>query len=161
MQFEIISISRLYIWIRENELLREDPMHVGTLLLGDRIWCCDEAVAGIVDDEIAGVATIAPYGEEHNPSMVRTAQVLGEETSVGQPTIVALYVRKVYRHQGYGRQVMEATIKRCQKRGFAKVRVDVLSKHAVRIVNSLPAELRKGLDVYDFSGGMDFEIFDP
>ena len=105
------------------------------------------------------MATIAPYGEEHSPSTINVARARGEEVSVGQPTIVALYVRKTHRRKDYGRLIMEATIRRSMERGFSKIRVDVLSKYAMRIVNSLPAELYAVLDVYDMSAMDIMDLF--
>lgn len=112
---------------------------MGILLIGDRLVCCDEAVVLKKGGEIAGLATIAPDGEQMS----------------GQPTIVALYVLPAYRRQGYGRQLMEAVVRRCFERGFENVRVDVMSAHAMKIIQALPDELKAGLDVHDLGAMMD------
>lgn len=104
------------------------------LLAGDRLSCCDEAVGVEVEGQIAAVATIAPQGEQMG----------------GRPTIVALYTLPRFRRRGYGREAFVAALARCRERGFAKVRVDVLSKHVLRIIEGLSTEDRAYLEVHDF-----------
>src|SRR3989344_9209087 len=85
---EVVSISFLKEKIRK---LHEKPSAaIGLLLSGDRISCCDEGVVMQEGENVIGVATIAPEGEEQS----------------GQPTIVALYVSKEYRGKGYGSQIL-------------------------------------------------------
>lgn len=106
---------------------------VAILLGGDRLSCCDEGAVVEADGRVVAVATVAPVGEE----------------SSGQPTIVAVYTLPAYRGRGYGRVVFEAALRRCLDRGYARVRVDVMSAGMVRIIQSLPAEMRDVLDVHD------------
>lgn len=117
----------------------EFSFKVATLLGGDRLSCCDEAVAVQVGSEIAGVATIAPQGEQLS----------------GQPTIVGLYVRPAFRQQGLGKQLMKAVVKRCVSRGFTHIRVDVMSEYAMKTIQALPQELKGVLDIHDCGNIMD------
>lgn len=107
-----------------------------TLFGGDRITCCDEAVIAELEEKIMAIASIAPQGE----------------MTSGQPTIVGLYTVRSFRRQGYGKTVMEAAVRRCLERGFTKIRVDAISKSAMKTVQSLPDELRVYLEVNDQSG---------
>lgn len=135
-----ISKRELYDWMQAANLFGRTPMQAAILLGGDRIYCCDEVIAGKTTfGKIVGVGTIAPEGEEQS----------------GQPTIVALYVHPDFRQKGYGRKIMEATVKRCVERGFAKVRVDVMSDWAMRIINSLPENLRAVLEINNQGDFMD------
>ena len=131
MKCKRIFKDELHVWMRDEELFRRDHMNVGSLLSGDRIYCCDEVIAGMTEGKFVGVATIAPRGEKN----------------YGQPTIVALYVHPDHRRQGYGKTIMKAAVRRCVKRGFKKVRVDVMSGWALRAINSLPENLREVLEV--------------
>lgn len=127
-----ISKDDLYKWIEREDLFRKDPIPIATLLSGDRIYCCDEVDAGkTAFGTIVGVATIAPNGEENS----------------GQPTIVALYIHPNRRHKGYGLKIMTAVVERCVERGFTKVRVDVMSGWAMRIIKSLPDNLQAVLEI--------------
>lgn len=139
MECRVISKRELFDWIDAENLWGRDPAIMGTLLSGDRITCCDEVVAGFVDGRIVGVCTIAPEGEEGS----------------GQPTIVAFYTHPDHRKRGYGRQIVEATVRRCLERGFQKIRVDTLSTYAKRICEQLPQELKAALDVHDLGSSMD------
>lgn len=113
---------------------------VGMLLVGDRLSCIDEAVACEVENQIIGVATIAPRGE----------------MSSGVPTIVALYILSAFRGKGYGKSLMEAAVRRCVERGFSRVRVDILSAYAKRIIESLPEDLKSVLEVHDLGNPLDY-----
>ncbi|MEO8637842.1 MAG: GNAT family N-acetyltransferase [Candidatus Taylorbacteria bacterium] len=106
-----------------------------TLFGGDRLSCCDEAVVVMVEGCIAALATIAPEGE----------------MTSGHPTIVGLYTVRAFRQQGYGKMVLEATVRRCMERGFTKVHIDVLTPKAMMTVNTLQLELRNVLEVVDQS----------
>jgi hypothetical protein len=50
--------------------------------------------------------------------------------------------------------IAEAAARRCKERGFAQVRVDVMSTHALRVFNSLPPELSI-FDIHDLGAMMD------
>ena len=139
MKVESISRDMMHDWIQAENLWVKDGGTIGTLLSGDRISCCDEILAAVEDEKIVTVATIAPQGEMRE----------------GQPTIVAIYTHPDFRRQGFGRVVTEAVVRRCIERGFHNIRVDVMSAHEMRIINSLPEDLRKELDVHDFGNVMD------
>lgn len=134
-----ISKRELFDWMDAENLWGRDPAIMGTLLSGDRTTCCDEVIAGFVEGQIVGVCTIAPRGEEGS----------------GQPTIVAFYTHPDYRHRGYGRKIVEGTVRRCLERGFTKIRVDTLSAHAKRICETLSEDLRRHLEVNDCGSSMD------
>ena len=120
--------------------LHEKPnIAVGLLLSGDRISCCDEGVIMEKEAKLVGVATIAPEGEEHS----------------GQPTIVGLYVVPEQRCKGYGGQILKRTIERCIERGFGKIRMDVMSSNASKIIEKLPDEIKEKIDVHNFGNIMD------
>lgn len=107
-----------------------DPL-VCLLFGGDRGTVCDEVVMLQSGRSILALASISPNGE----------------TGEG-PGIVGLYVVPKYRKCGYGKHVMEATVRRCIERGFSKVRIDTLSKGAKYIVETLPNELNSVLDIH-------------
>ena len=103
-----------------------------SILTGDRVTCCDEAVV-FACDSLCGVATIAPLGE------------MGE----GLPTIVGLYVRQTDRRKGYGSVLLEAAVRRCLDRGFEIIRIDAVTTGALRVIGKLPVDLQKRLEVHD------------
>lgn len=135
MKIEVLSWNELVGWVKTQSA----GFAMGLLFGGDRLTCCDEAVALKDQGVILCLATIAPKGEELS----------------GQPTIVALYTLPEYRRHGYGRLVFVAAINRCRERGFKKVRVDVLSAHVMKIIESLDKEDRDYLDVHDGGSIMD------
>ena len=114
---------------------------VAILLGGDRLSCVDEAVGVEVEGKIVAIATIAPQGEMMS----------------GQPTIVALYTLKAHRQKGYGALALKAAIVRGKERGFSQLRVDVLSSHVMRILDSLTGEEKNYLDVHEMD--MMFDLF--
>ena len=122
-----------------DELQSSPNLAVALLLKGDRISCCDEGVVAEQNGKLVGVATIAPHGE----------------MSSGQPTIVALYVIPEARRHGYGQQILQATIKRCQERGFEKIKIDSTSSHIPKIISTLPEDMRSALDVNDMGNILD------
>lgn len=129
-----------------SALIRENPKDATVLVClfgGDRWSCCDEAaVVTDADGGVVAIATIAPEGE------------MGQ----GEPTIVGLYVLRAVRRQSLGESVFVTAVERCLERGFKKVRVDVLSKTALRLIGRVPKRLRAALVVSDQSGVSD--IFD-
>jgi len=135
VKVRILNKLELSSWVRSLNFTAV----VSLLLGGDRFYCCDEGVAVEVGGEIVAIATIAPHGEDRS----------------GQPTIVAVYVPPQFRGKGYSKAVMEAVIKRCQERGFKKVRIEVMSKYLMNNINSLPEELRDVLDIIDAGDIMD------
>lgn len=113
---------------------------IAMLFGGDRLSCCDEFVAVLVDEEIAAVASIAPRGEQ----------------GTGTPTIVGMYTVPEFRRQGHGETAFRAAIERCRERGFTTVRVDVMSRHVTRMIKKLPENDRELLEVHDYGSIMDF-----
>lgn len=135
MEIKMMDRAALRAWVNE---LPFSPV-VATLLAGDRLACCDEAVGIEVRGKIVAGATIAPEGEELD----------------GQPTIVGVYCLPVFRLSGYGRAAFLAAIKRCRKRGFERVRVDIISAGMRRIIQSLSREEREYLIIMDFGPLLD------
>lgn len=90
-------------------------------------------------EELIGAATIAPEGDQHS----------------GQPTIVGLYVAPEHRGKGYGGQILRRAIEKCIERGFEKIRMDIMSLNAKKIIEKLPDELKKKIDVHDLGNIMD------
>jgi len=133
--------TRLLSWSELVEWVKTQPAGFAMAILfgGDRLSCCDEAVGLEVQGKIVSVATIAPKGEELS----------------GQPTIEALYTVSEFRHRGYAGMVFRAAIKRCRERGFSRVRVDVMSRYAMRLIESLDTKDRDYLDVHDGGSIMD------
>lgn len=128
------------ILIEKISQLHEKPnVAVALLLAGDRISCCDEGVIMEKEAKLVGVATIAPEGEEQS----------------GQPTIVGLYVVPEHRGQGYGSQILRRAIERCIERGFDKIRMDVMSSNASKIIEKLPDEIKEKIDVHNLGNIMD------
>ncbi|PIR74613.1 MAG: hypothetical protein COU35_01540 [Candidatus Magasanikbacteria bacterium CG10_big_fil_rev_8_21_14_0_10_47_10] len=122
-----------------GRLFEKPNMAIGILLAGDRMSCCDEGVIMQEGKNLIGIATIAPKGEEMS----------------GQPTIVALYVAPEYRSKGYGNQILQKAIERCLERGFEKIRMDVMSSNATKIIKQMPKEIQEKLDVHDLGNLMD------
>ncbi|MBI5222347.1 MAG: GNAT family N-acetyltransferase [Candidatus Magasanikbacteria bacterium] len=132
-------VSRAVLVEKASKLRETQNPAVAILLSGDRISCCDEGVIMEKAGNLIGMATIAPEGEEGS----------------GQPTIVALYIEPKYRSQGNGAQILRKAVERCVERGFDKIRMDVMSANAMKIIEKLPAEMQKKIDVYDLGNIMD------
>lgn len=110
----------------------------GLLFAGDRLSVCDEAIALKKGTKVIGLATIAPKGER-----------------TGEPTIVGLYIQPQERRKGFGTLVLERTIKRGEERGFGRLRIDVMSGWVMKIIDKLPEELRRKLDIKLYGNVMD------
>jgi len=106
-----------------------------TLFAGDRMSCCDEAAIVEVNGQIVALATLAPEGEMNE----------------GVPTIVGIYTIRSERRHGYGKTALETIIRRGIERGFANIRVDVLTPKAMQTIHALPQELQDALVVNDQS----------
>ena len=122
-----------------SQFYEKPDIAVAVLLGGDRISCCDEGVIMEKESKLIGVATIAPEGEEHS----------------GQPTIVGLYVAPEHRGQGYGGQILKRAIERCIERGFDKIRMDVMSSNASKIIEKLPEGIKEKIDVHNLDNTID------
>ncbi len=139
------SAPRIEVVPRDVLIEKIRPLHekpdiaIGLLLSGDRIACCDEGVVAEQETKLIGVATIAPKGEEMS----------------GQPTIVGLYVIPEHRGKGVGTQILKRAVDRCIERGFENIRMDVMSLNAMKIINKLPEDLKKKIDVHDLGNIMD------
>ena len=123
-------------------LHKQPTLTIAMLLAGDRLTCCDEGIVLKDNDQLIGLATIAPHGEQNS----------------GEPTIVALYVCPEYRGRGYGRQILIDAIQRCLERGFIKIRLDVMSSAIKKIINQLPPEIKEKLNIIDHDNLMDFML---
>ena len=140
MEIRRISKTKLGKWLSGQS----PSLAMGILFGGDRFSCVDEAVVVEVENDIVGVITIAPRGEQFS----------------GEPTIVGLYVKLEFRGRGFGRALTIAAIERCRKRRLVPVRVDILSTPAKRVIDNLPEEYKKDLKIFDLSGPMgDFSMF--
>lgn len=117
-------------------------MTTGTLFGGDRIWCCDKAVAILVNNEIVGIATITPNGEE----------------SSGIPTIVGVLIAKEHRGKKLGVPLFEAAVTHCLKRGFETIHVDVMSTGMAKTIEKMDPTLRNHLDVTHHNFGGDYVL---
>ena len=135
---EVVLLAMVRGWI--SSLHQSKPsVALGTLLAGDRISCVDEAVIAKIGDEIVGISTIAPKGEQMS----------------GEPTIVATYVLHEYRGRGIGALLLEAAIDRMIERGLTPIRADILNTKVFGIIDRLPEEKRNLLKVVDMTmGGM-------
>jgi len=128
------------ILIEKIRQLHEKPnITIGLLLSGDRLFCCDEGVIAEQESKLIGVATIAPKGEGMS----------------GQPTIVGLYVVPEYRGRGIGSRILQRAVERCIERGFNKIRMDVMSSKAMKIIEKLPDELKNKIDIHYLGNIMD------
>jgi len=128
------------ILIEKIRQLHEKPnIAIGLLLSDDRLFCCDEGVIAEQESRLIGVATIAPKGEEMS----------------GQPTIVGLYVVPEYRGRGIGSRILQRAVERCIERGFNKIRMDVMSSNAMKIIEKLPDKLKNKIDIHDLGNIMD------
>lgn len=128
MKIEILKEEEMALMI---ENLRPLPI-VGLLLAGDRLSCCDEAVA--MRDEagrLLGLATLAPRGEDKK----------------GAPMIVGLYVLPQERGKGHALGLLRGALARCQERGFTKVQMEVFSGRLARTIERLSSEEKAFLEV--------------
>ena len=137
---EVLSRDAVAAWVDELHATRHG-MALGILFAGDRWSCIDEVVTAKVEDEIVGIATIAPEGEQMS----------------GQPTIVALYVFSEHRRGGVGCQLLEAAIDRMLQRGLEPIRIDALHSGVLRMIDRLPIEKRQKIRVVDQSIGGFFD----
>lgn len=131
---------------------------LAVLMSGDRLSCCDEAVAAFEGETFLGAATIAPFGEQRNPAMEIAARELGDVTEPAEPTLVGLWVVPEHRGRGVGQQLFEAVIRRMVERSLVPVRVDVMSSRIPRLLERLPEDLRDQLRVVDSGWYTDFML---
>lgn len=118
-----------------SELIRESRDFLAAITVGgDRITCCEWAIAAYDDAKCVGLATFAPQGEEQS----------------GQPTVVGVYVLPKYRKQGIGLALFQQTCEEAYREATRKVRVDAMSRDGTRLVKKLSQELRAHLDVHVF-----------
>lgn len=119
-----------------HALLKDIPRSFmfGLLFVGDRSFCCDEAVVVMNGDVFVSIATIAPYGE------------MGE----GTPTIVACYTAPAFRHQGWGENALIGAVKRIEERGLPlPIHVDIVTEGGRKLIEGLPEEWKRKLHVFD------------
>ena len=135
LSVQVIDKKRLMMWA---ESLPATPERV-TVLGGERLWVCDEAVVLELMGQIVGAGTIAPKGECGDP----------------KPSIIAIYVVPEFRDSIREVDLLAQTIVRCSQRNLVPVRFDMISSRDVLAVNSLPEELRQLLDARSYGGIMD------
>lgn len=139
MEIKLVSKDEVLELIFGSGLFNPGTPAIVTLFGGDRLSCIDEAVVLEEDGQVVGLATIAPRGE------------FG---AGGQPAIVGVYVRHLFRGSGYGKKIMIATIKRMLERGLEPpYRADAVSTPGRQICEGLPPEYREKLDIHDFTMG--------
>ena len=100
MEYKIVYGEKLWSCARNMREHIGNPLLAMTLLAGDRITCCDEAIVTTSDDLLVGIATIASQGEMNS----------------GTPAIVAVAVHQQYRRRGIGRQLMNQAVSRMLER---------------------------------------------
>ena len=131
---------------------------------GTRLSCCDEVVVIKDKRRIVAATSLAPFGEERNPGMEKMArdpqfaeavQRVNYAIRPAEPTIVGVFVLPNYRGQGFGRQIMEAAIRRCIERSLIPTKIDLMSTGIKHIVDTLPTELRQHLLIRDHGGILD------
>lgn len=137
MKTKVIETREISAEVHKNLQSNTSTLAMLTLFGGDRLLCCDEGL-GLFDDQdrMIGMATIAPKGESYK----------------GIPTIVGIWVHPKYRKKGNGKILFEATIRRCLKRGFNQIRVDLLSRGSRALCDSLLEDLLQMLEINDQSG---------
>lgn len=69
------------------------------------------------------------------------------EMGSGEPTIVGLWVHYSHRREGVGRALLEAAVRRMVERGLTTIRLDLLSSKIEGMIEQLPEDLKKVLDV--------------
>lgn len=102
MKYKVVCGAELWTCARNMREHIGSPLLAMTLLAGDRITCCDEAIVVTSDDLLIGIATIAPQGEMNS----------------GIPAIVALAVHQQYRRRGIGRKLMCQAMSRMMERSL-------------------------------------------
>ena len=124
-----------------HPILNQIPQNLltGMLLSGDRILCCSHASVILIDDRLAGICTIAPYGEG----------------SSSKPTLVSLYVLPEYRGRLLGKRLVKEAISYLIERDMFSIHIDALSSDVIRLVNCLPASMKDKLEVVDHKGIID------
>lgn len=138
MELQILPKAQVAEWVHRLHTARPS-VALATLLAGDRWSCVTEVVAAKLADEIVGIATIAPNGEQMS----------------GEPTIVAIYVLRECRGSGIGYQLLEAAVDYMLSKGLEPIRVDILHSKVSRMINRLPIEKRQKIKAVDQSmGGM-------
>lgn len=100
MEYKIVCDDEILSCARNMREYVGNPLLAMTLLAGDRITCCDEAIVMTSDDLLVGMATIAPHGEMNS----------------GTPSIVAVAVHHQYRRNGIGRQLISRAVFRMTER---------------------------------------------
>lgn len=124
-----------------HEILGQLPQNIitGMLLSGDRISCCSHAAIATIDGNFTGICTIAPDGEQGS----------------GVPKIVALYVLPEYRRHLLGKKLLILAIEFMAKNNFLPIHIDVMSTNAKKLINKLPEDLQKHLQLSDHKGILD------
>lgn len=107
----------------------------GLLFGGDRYSCCDQYIICSAGDDLVGIASIAPEGEQNS----------------GRPTIVGLWIKPSFRNQGWGHKILAAAINQCLQRKFNKIRIDALNPEMKKTIEKVSPKLSAHLDVQDFS----------
>ena len=100
MDYKVVYNDELLFFARKMREHIANPLLAMTLLAGDRIMCCDEAIVASHESEMVGIATIASQGEMNS----------------GAPAVFAVAVHQQYRRRGIGRQLMNKAVSRMLER---------------------------------------------
>ncbi len=154
MEIRQIRIAELYEALRPFQPNRA----LFILMGGDRLSCCDEAIAAFEGNRFLGAATLSPYGDGHNVLDERLARHLGEPAKQAEPEIVGLWVAPLHRRHGVALALLVAAVERMTERGLVPAKIVALSATLLRQIGRLSPKLLAQLTVVDASEGT--ELFD-
>ena len=125
------------------KVIREESPHAAAILFGGDRWSCvTDVVVAVLEDAPIGMATISEVGEQHD----------------GHPCIVGIYIKKQLRGNGYGKKLMSATAEVGKAKCIAPLRCDLITIDAKNLIEALPNEIKKSLEIRDFSSGLFFKM---
>lgn len=92
---------------------------IGILFGGDRHSCCDKFLHLYLGDKLIGLSSFSLSGEKHNNT----------------PEIVGFYILPEYRKQGYGKLLLEKSIKDFRRFTDKKLTMVVISNNMDKLLN--------------------------
>lgn len=117
----------------------DNKVAIATLLGGDRLSVCEEAVCAKKDGKTIGMITISHMGEGQT----------------GNPSLVGMYVLPEFRKQGIGKDLLEQAIAQGRELGWENVQIDVLTGTMMSLVDQLDDADKSFLRINDLRMGMD------